>query len=83
MGFLTRYLTAGAALVAISASAWGWYQGQRADRLTADLMAARSDIARLQAEAKAKERIDHVVDQVQRLDGGAIADWLRARAGRK
>lgn len=82
MGVLTRYLAAGAALVAIGAAAWGWNQAKLADRLTAELTAAQTEIARLKAEAEAKGLIEHAVDQVQRLDGGAIADWLRARAGR-
>ncbi|SFY18868.1 hypothetical protein SAMN04244548_03015 [Paracoccus pantotrophus] len=82
MGFLTRYLATGAALLAIGAGAWGWTQARRADRLTAELAAAQTEIARLKAEAEVKGMIEHAVDQVQRLDGGAIADWLRARAGR-
>ena len=82
MGFIARYVAAGALVVALAGAGWGWRQAQRAARIDAELAAANAQIARLQAEAKAKGLIDHAVDQVQRLDGGAISEWLRARAGR-
>lgn len=82
MGFIARYVAAGALAVALLGAGWGWRQGQRADHLEAQLAAANTHIARLQAEAEAKGLIEHAVDQVQRLDGSAISDWLRARAGR-
>ncbi len=83
MGFISRYLTIGALLLALAGSGWGWREGQRAAGLEIELRTAQATIARLQAEALTREKIDHAVDQVQRLDGRAIADWLRARAGGK
>lgn len=81
MGFVARYITAAALLMAAAGGTWGWWQDRRAASIEADLMAARTEISRLQAEAAARETIDNAIDQVQRLDGSAISDWLRARAG--
>lgn len=78
---MTRYAMAAAILTAVAGGSWGWWQDRRAARIQADLSAAQTEIARLRAEATAREVVENAIDQVQRLDGGAISDWLRTRAG--
>lgn len=76
-----RYITAGALLVALAGGGWGWWQNHRAAGLAANLTDAQTEIARLRAEATARKKIEHAIDQIQRLDGDAVVDWLRNRAG--
>ena len=79
---LSRYVSATLALAAAGASLWAMHQDRRADDLEVQLDQARTHIARLEAEAKAREVVAHAIDQVQRLDDLSIVDWLRTRAGR-
>lgn len=79
---LSRYVASAFALVAAGAVLWAIHQERRADELANQLDQARTQISRLEAEAKAREVVSHAIDQVQRLDDLGVVEWLRARAGR-
>lgn len=97
---LTRYLTAAALLAAallaaLCGAGWGWWQGQRADRLAADLdgatqalagaraaLAAQSaHVARVEAEAARADQIRRDIMEAPDADC-SVPDWLRDLPGR-
>lgn len=84
---LSKYLTAGALAVGLSAVGWGGWQQIRAERAEAAASvatdraaAAIQDLAQCRADSEMRGVIDNAVEAVGRLDAGAVTDWLRGRA---
>ena len=86
----TRYILAASAAVALSAGAWGWYQGFRAERALeraeaaeSRAMAAEQSVAALEAQAAENARLAtrdaQIKSEIDNAPDNDIPapDWLR------